>query len=86
MKCTINSYDAVKDVAVVTLNFKFKTVQQPDLIIRAHGVPVYDKDFMDAWALGVVAGKKKELREALDSAKTVATELSTQQTVSEPVE
>lgn len=80
MKYLINSYDANKDVAVVTLNFKFKTVDQPDLIIRAHGVPVYDKDLMDAWALGVVVAKKKELREASD-VKAIAQELSTQRTV-----
>lgn len=85
MKYLVNSYDPIKDVAVVTLNFKFKAVYQPDLIIRAHNVPVNSKAEMDAWALGVVAGKKKELREALD-AKAIAPELSIQQTVSEPVE
>ena len=85
MKYLINSYDPIKDVAVVTLNFKFKNVDQPDLTIRAHKVPVDSKTEMDAWALGVVAGKKKELREALD-AKAIAPALSTQQTVSESAE
>lgn len=85
MKYTINSYDAVKDVAVVTLKFKFKTVQQPDLVVRAHNVPVDDKESMNAWALGVVAGKKNELRSA-ESAKTIDPRITTEQTVSDPAE
>lgn len=85
MKYLINSYDADRDIAIVTLNFKYKTVQQDPVTVRAHNVPVESKDQMDAWALGVVADKKKELREALD-AKAIAPELSTQQTVSESAE
>lgn len=83
MKYTINSYDADKDVAVVTLNYKFKTVAQPALTLRAHNVPVDEKDAMDAWVLGVVASKKNELRQ---EKKAIAKNLEVEQTVSEPAE
>lgn len=85
MKYTINSYDADKDVAVVTLNYKFKTVAQPALTLRAHNVPVDEKDMMDTWALGVVAAKKDELRRAAN-VKAIAPAIVTEQTVSEPAE
>lgn len=83
MKYLIDSYDAEKDVAVVKLNFKFKTVAQPELSLRAHNVPVDDKDAMDAWALGVVASKKNELRQEV---KAIANNLKTEQTVTELAE
>lgn len=85
MKYLINSYDADKDVAVVTVNYKFKTVAQPALTLRAHNVPVDEKDAMDAWALGVVAAKKAELRKA-ENVKVVAPAIVAEQTVSEPAE
>lgn len=85
MKYLIDSYDADKDVAVVTLNFKFKTVNQAPVVVRAHNVPVDDKDAMDAWALGVVAAKKDELRKA-GKVKTIAPAIVTEQTVTEPAE
>lgn len=85
MKYLINSYDAEKDIANVTVKFKFKTVQQPDVVIRAHNVPVEDKALMDAWALGVVAAKKGELRKAAN-VKTIDPAIVTEQTVTEPAE
>jgi len=85
MKYLINSYDVDKDVAVVTMNYKFKTVAQPALTIRAHNVPVNDKEMMDTWALGVVAAKKYELRRA-EVVKAIAPALVTEQTVTEPAE
>lgn len=83
MKYLIESYDAEKDVAVVKLNFKFKTVAQPELSLRAHNVPVNDKEAMDAWALGFVVAKKNELRQEV---KAIANNLKTEQTVTEPAE
>lgn len=85
MKYLIDSYDADKDVAVVTLNYKFKTVAQPALTLRAHNVPVDDKDAMDVWALGVVAAKKNELRRA-ENVKAIAPAIVSEQTVSEPAQ
>lgn len=85
MKYLINSYDADKDVADVTVNFKFKTVNQPAVTVRAHNIPVDDKDAMDAWALGFVAAKKQELRRA-ETVKTIAPSIVTEQTVNEPAE
>lgn len=85
MKYLINSYDAVKDVAEVAINFKFKTVNQPAVTVRAHNVPVDDKEAMDAWALGVVAAKKQELRRA-ENLKVIDPLIVTEQTVSEPAE
>ena len=66
MKYLINSYDSDKDIATVTLNFKYKTVQQDPVIVRAHNVPVESKNKMDAWALGYVQALKKALRESDD--------------------
>lgn len=85
MKYLINSYDAQKDIATVTLTYKFKTVQQPPLVIRAHNVPIEKRLLMDSWALGVVAGKKQELRNA-EAVKTVDPVIVTEQTVTDPVE
>ena len=85
MKYLINSYDAQKDIATVTLTYKFKTVQQPPLVIRAHHVPIEEKLLMDSWARGAVAGKKQELRNA-EAVKTVDPVIVTEQTVTDPVE
>lgn len=85
MKYLINSYNADKDIAEVAINFKFKTVNQPEVVVKAHNVPVDDKDAMDAWALGFVAAKKQELRQA-ENPKTIAPAIVTEQTVTEPAE
>ena len=85
MKYTINTYDADKDIANVTLSYKYKTVQQPPLTVRAHNVPVDDKTSMDAWALGWVQAKKAELRNA-ETVKAIAPALVTEQTVTETAE
>lgn len=85
MKYLIDSYDASKDIAVVTLNFKYKTVNQPAVTVRAHNVPVDNKDNMDAWALGFVQAKKQELRQA-ENVKVIAPAIVTEQTVTESAE
>lgn len=85
MKYLIDSYDASKDIAVVTLNFKYKTVNQPAVTVRAHNVPVDNKDNMDAWALGFVQAKKQELRQA-ENVKVIAHAIVTEQTVTESAE
>lgn len=85
MKYLIDSYDASKDIAVVTLNFKYKTVNQPAVTVRAHNVPVDNKDNMGAWALGFVQAKKQELRQA-ENVKVIAPDIVTEQTVTESAE
>lgn len=86
MKYKINTYDAVKDVANVTLKFKYKTVDQT-VDVRAHNVPVDDKELMDAWALGYVQGVKNEMKETdVRTTKTIATAIVNEQTVTEQAE
>jgi hypothetical protein len=85
MKYTINTYDPVKDVADVTINYKYKTVAQTPLNVRAHNVPVDDKDLMDAWALGWAQAKKQELRQ-VERQKAIAANLTGEQTVADSVD
>lgn len=81
MKYIIESYDAEKDVAVVSFSFKFKGVDKSETL-RAHGVPVDSKEAMDVFALYFVEAKKNELRQ---DKKVIATALKTkaEQTVVE---